>query len=64
MKQTASRLGGFASGTSPGGKVSRYREKQNIYTQDVLLTRFSTFRKEGATDKRNGAVSVTPVAQA
>jgi CRP/FNR family transcriptional regulator, cyclic AMP receptor protein len=29
----ASRLGGFSSGASLGGKVSHYREKQNIYTQ-------------------------------
>jgi CRP/FNR family transcriptional regulator, cyclic AMP receptor protein len=28
-----SRLMGFASGASLGGKVSRYRRKQNIYTQ-------------------------------
>src|SRR6267142_5046807 len=33
MNQTASRLGGFNSGASLGGKVSRYRDKQNIYTQ-------------------------------
>ena len=32
-KQTASRIGGFSSGASLGGKVSRYRERQNIYTQ-------------------------------
>jgi CRP/FNR family cyclic AMP-dependent transcriptional regulator len=29
----ASRLTSFSSGTSLGGKVSRYRRKQNIYTQ-------------------------------
>src|ERR1700733_6877703 len=28
-----SHLKGFASGASLGGKVSRYRKKQNIYTQ-------------------------------
>src|ERR1700733_5713390 len=28
-----SHLKGFASGASLGGKVSRYRNKQNIYTQ-------------------------------
>jgi CRP-like cAMP-binding protein len=33
MNQTASHLGGFSSGASLGGKVSSYREKQNIYTQ-------------------------------
>jgi CRP/FNR family cyclic AMP-dependent transcriptional regulator len=31
--QKASSLGGFSSGASLGGKVSRYREKQNIYRQ-------------------------------
>jgi CRP/FNR family transcriptional regulator, cyclic AMP receptor protein len=31
--QKASPLGGFSSGASLGGKVSHYREKQNIYTQ-------------------------------
>jgi CRP-like cAMP-binding protein len=30
---TASHLGGFSSGASLGGKVSQYRDKQNIYTQ-------------------------------
>jgi len=33
MRQKASPLGGFSSGASLGGKVSRYRRKQNIYTQ-------------------------------
>jgi hypothetical protein len=33
MKQRASPLGGFASGASLGGKVSRYRNKENIYKQ-------------------------------
>ena len=33
MNQTASHLGGFSSGASLGGKVSHYRDKQNIYTQ-------------------------------
>lgn len=33
MNQAASHLGGFSSGTSLGGKVSHYRDKQNIYTQ-------------------------------
>ena len=31
--RTASRLGGFYSGASLGGKVSHYRGKQNIYRQ-------------------------------
>ena len=32
-QQTASRLNGFSSGASLGGKVLRYRRKQDIYTQ-------------------------------
>jgi CRP-like cAMP-binding protein len=32
-KQTASRLQGFSSGSSLGGKVSQYRNKQKIYKQ-------------------------------
>jgi CRP-like cAMP-binding protein len=32
-RQTRSDLGGFSSGASLGGKVSRYRRKQNIYAQ-------------------------------
>lgn len=32
-KQTAAHLSGFSSGASLGGAVSRYRRKQNIYTQ-------------------------------
>ena len=31
--QMPSPLGGFSSGANLGGKVSRYRDKQNIYTQ-------------------------------
>jgi CRP/FNR family transcriptional regulator, cyclic AMP receptor protein len=33
IKHAASSLGGFSSGASLGGKVSHYRDKQNIYTQ-------------------------------
>jgi CRP-like cAMP-binding protein len=33
MKRMASSLGGFSSGASLGGKVSRYERKQNIYKQ-------------------------------
>ena len=33
LNQMASRLGGFSSGAGLGGKVSHYREKQNIYSQ-------------------------------
>jgi CRP/FNR family cyclic AMP-dependent transcriptional regulator len=33
INKRASRLAGFSSGAGLGGKVSRYRDKQNIYTQ-------------------------------
>ena len=33
MNQAVSQFGGFNSGASLGGKVSRYRDKQNIYSQ-------------------------------
>ena len=33
MKQMASPLGGFSSGIALGGKVSHYRDKENIYKQ-------------------------------
>jgi len=33
MKKTATHLGGVFSGASLGGKVSRYRNKENIYRQ-------------------------------
>jgi CRP/FNR family cyclic AMP-dependent transcriptional regulator len=33
INKTVSRLGSFSSGAGLGGKVSRYRKKQNIYTQ-------------------------------
>src|SRR5882762_6014110 len=33
MNNTNSHLGGFNSGASLGGKVSHYRDKQNIYKQ-------------------------------
>lgn len=41
MRQTASPLGAFKSGTSLGGKVGKYRDKQKIYSQgDPALTLF------------------------
>jgi CRP/FNR family transcriptional regulator, cyclic AMP receptor protein len=33
MRETSSPLGGFKSGTSLGGKVMQYRDKQKIYSQ-------------------------------
>ncbi len=33
MKSAVSRLAGFSSGASLGGKISSFRRKQNIYTQ-------------------------------
>ena len=32
-KRMTTQLGGFSSGASLGGKVSHYRDKQNIYKQ-------------------------------
>jgi hypothetical protein len=32
-EKTTTQLGGFPSGASLGGTVSRYRDKQNIYKQ-------------------------------
>ena len=41
IKWTASKLRGFSSGAGLGGKVSRYRDKQNIYEQgDPAYTLF------------------------
>jgi hypothetical protein len=37
VNKMVSRLGGFSSGASLGGKVSWYRKKQNIYMQGVVL---------------------------
>ena len=46
MNKMPSALGGFSSGASLGGKISHYRDKQNIYTQVRLLTHFSTSKKQ------------------
>jgi len=45
MHKMASHLGGFSSGESLGGTVSRYRGKQNIYKQGAPAHSLSTFKK-------------------
>jgi len=58
----ASRLTGFTSGTSLGGKVSRYRRKQNIYTQGERANTLFYIQEGGVrlitrTKHRAGAVT-------
>jgi CRP/FNR family transcriptional regulator, cyclic AMP receptor protein len=59
MKRMVSPLGGFSSGASLGGKVSHYRDKQNIYTQgEAAYTLF--YIQEGGvrlTTRRNHQLS-------
>jgi len=54
-RQTRSDLGGFSSGASLGGKVSRYRRKQNIYAQGAPAYTLFYIRKEecGSPVERN-----------
>lgn len=47
VKKTNAHLGGFSSGTDLGGKVLRYRNKQNIYKQGALPTHSFIFKKAG-----------------
>ena len=47
MKQRASPLGGFSSGASLGGKVSRYRNKENIYKQGAPAYTLFYIQEEG-----------------
>jgi CRP/FNR family cyclic AMP-dependent transcriptional regulator len=58
----ASRLTGFTSGTSLGGTVSRYRRKQNIYTQGERANTLFYIQEGGVrlitrTKHRAGAVT-------
>src|ERR1700683_453525 len=58
-----SRLTGFTSGTSLGGKVSRYRRKQNIYAQGERANTLFYIQEGGVrlitrTRHRAGAVTV------
>jgi CRP/FNR family transcriptional regulator, cyclic AMP receptor protein len=58
----ASGLTGFTSGTSLGGKVSRYRRKQNIYTQGERANTLFYIQEGGVrlitrTKHRAGAVT-------
>jgi CRP-like cAMP-binding protein len=62
--QMPSPLGGFSSGANLGGKVSRYRDKQNIYTQgDPAYTLF--YIQEGgvrlSTRTKHRASAVTAI---
>jgi CRP/FNR family transcriptional regulator, cyclic AMP receptor protein len=64
MNKTNSHLSGFNSGASLGGKVSHYRDKQNIYTQgDPAYTLF--YIQEGGvrltTKTKHQAAAVTAI---
>ena len=64
MSKTNSHLGGFNSGASLGGKVSHYRDKQNIYKQgEPAYTLF--YIQEGgvqlSTKARHQASAVTAI---
>jgi CRP/FNR family cyclic AMP-dependent transcriptional regulator len=60
----ASRLTGFTSGTSLGGKVSRYRRRQNIYTQGERANTLFYIQEGGVrliTRTRHRAGAVTAI---
>lgn len=64
MNKTNSHLSGFNSGASLGGKVSHYRDKQNIYTQgDPAYTLF--YIQEGGvrltTKTKHQAAAITAI---
>ena len=64
INKMVSRLGNFSSGAGLGGKVSRYRKKQNIYTQgEPAYTLF--YIQEGgvrlATRAKHQASAVTAI---
>jgi CRP/FNR family transcriptional regulator, cyclic AMP receptor protein len=67
MKRTnrrASPLGGFESGASLGGKVSRYRRKQNIFTQGAPAYTLFYIQKGGVrltTRTKNQPAAVTAI---
>src|ERR1700683_4445176 len=59
-----SRLTGFTSGTSLGGKVSRYRRKQNIYAQGERANTLFYIQEGGVrliTRTRHRAGAVTAI---
>ena len=47
MNQMSSHLSGFSSGASLGGKVTRYRDNQNIYTEGAPAYTFFYIQKGG-----------------
>lgn len=58
----SSHLGGFTSGASLGGKVSRYRDKQNIYLQGAPAPTLFYIQEGGVrltTSSKNRASAVT-----
>lgn len=62
LKAIASHLSGFGSGASLGGTVSRYRRKQNIYTQGAPANTLFYIQEGGVrlitrTKHRAGAVT-------
>jgi CRP-like cAMP-binding protein len=63
VNHTSSHLGGFSSGASLGGKVSRYRDKQNIYTQGEPAETLFYIQKGGVrlSTRRNNRPAVTAI---
>jgi CRP/FNR family transcriptional regulator, cyclic AMP receptor protein len=62
--QGASRLPGFSSGASLGGKISHYRAKQNIYTQGEPATTLFFIQEGGVrltTRTKQQAAAVTAI---
>src|ERR1700737_867457 len=60
----ASPLGGFSSGASLGGKLSRYRDKQNIYTQGAPAYTLFYIQEGGvrlSTRTKHGPSAVTAI---
>jgi hypothetical protein len=59
MKRKTSHLSGFSSGASLGGKVSRYRDKQNIYKQgERRLHALVHSRRRGAAQYPNETATI------
>jgi len=63
VNHTSSHLGGFSSGASLGGEVSRYRDKQNIYTQGEPAETLFYIQKGGVrlSTRRNNRPAVTAI---
>jgi CRP-like cAMP-binding protein len=62
--QIATHLGGFSSGTSLGGTISRYRRKQNIYTQGAPAYTLFYIQEGGVrltTRTKHQALAVTAI---